>query len=362
MRRCLPGVSVWLIDTVCGSTPRGFAAAAAGDIERVRRSGGNGSLEQFLVHRRPMSATFEARAWLAFAFVFAISLGVDIVAHRGDRRDSRRTAVIWSAVWVTVGIGFGLALWPLYGSKPARDYVGAYLLEKSLSLDNLLVFYVVFGTLDIPEEHHRKPLTWGIVGALGLRALFIFLGVTAIEAFHWVVYIFGGLLLLAAWRTYREDPGDKQQNKAVKWLSGHLPLARHTHGGNFFARENGALVATPLLIAMLGLELSDIVFAIDSVPAAFSVTRQPFILYSSNAFAILGLRALYMVLATSLGQLRYLHYGLAAVLSFAAIKLMIAEWIEIPTEASIGVIAAALGISIWASLHDRRRPRETAAA
>jgi tellurite resistance protein TerC len=288
--------------------------------------------------------------WMVFAGVLFGFLAVDLWAHRGERHDSKRSAVFWSAVWIAVGLAFGGFVWWRFGGRPAVDYLGAYLIEKSLSVDNLFVFLIIFQMLGIPKDNQRTVLSWGIFGALVLRGLFVFLGATAIERYHWVVYVFGAILLAAAWRTFREDPSRQEENKAVEWLSRHLPVTHRIHGDGFLAREGGRTVATPLLIALLGLELTDVIFAIDSVPAAFAISREPFIVYSSNAFAILGLRSLYLVLAHTLPQMTYLHYGLAAVLAFAAVKLMIAEWINIPAWLSIAFIVVTLGASVWASV------------
>lgn len=297
--------------------------------------------------------------WLLFGGVLLLFLAIDLWAHRGERHDSKRTAIVWSVVWIVVGLAFGGVVWWEFGGRPAADYLGAYLIEKSLSMDNLFVFLIIFKMLGIPKENQRTALSWGIFGALVLRGVFVFAGAAAIERYHWVVYVFGGLLLLAAWRTFVEDPTEQKENRVVKWLSHHLPVTHRVHGDRFVAQEGGRWVATPLLIAVLGLELTDVLFAIDSVPAAFAISHEPFIVYTSNAFAILGLRALYIVLATTLPQLTYLHYGLSLVLAFAAVKLMISEWVEIPVWLSILLIVAALGASIWASL---RRERGDAAA
>lgn len=292
--------------------------------------------------------------WFLFGGVLLGFLAIDIYVHRGERHDSKRTAVAWSVIWIAVGLAFGGVVWWEFGGHAAADYLGAYLIEKSLSMDNLFVFLIIFKMLHIPRENQRTALSWGIFGALILRAIFIFAGAAAIERYHWVVYVFGGLLLFAAWRTFVEDPTEQKENRLVRWLSNHLPVTHRVHGDHFVVWENGRRVATPLLIAVLGLEATDVLFAIDSVPAAFAISREPFIVYSSNAFAILGLRALYIVLATTLPQMTYLHYGLSLVLAFAAVKLMISQWLEIPVWASILFIVVVLGASIWASLRDER--------
>lgn len=293
-------------------------------------------------------------AWLVFAGVFAALFAVDLAAHRGGRADSRRSAIVWSVVWIAAGLAFALFVWVQWGPAAAVDYLGAYVIEKTLSVDNLFVFLIVFQMLNIPAANQRTVLSWGIFGALVLRGVFVFAGAAAIERFHGVVYVFGAILLWAAWRTFREDPTEQKDNRAVAWLSKHLPVVDEIHGNRFFVVKDGRRLATPLFLAVLGLELTDVIFAVDSVPAAFSITHEPFLVFTSNAFAILGLRALYIVLATTLTELKYLHYGLAAVLAFAAVKLMTAEWFHIPAWLSILIIAAILGASVWASLRARR--------
>jgi TerC family integral membrane protein len=293
--------------------------------------------------------------WILFGALLLVFLALDLWSHRGERHDSRRTALLWSGVWITVGLSFGAFVWWQHGGRAAGHYLGAYLIEESLSMDNLFVFLIVFKMLRVPKDNQRVALSWGIFGALFLRGIFIFAGAAALDRFHWVVFVFGGLLLVAAWRTFVENPTEESENRVVKWLSNHLPVTHEMHGDHFIALERGRRVATPLLIAVIGLELTDVLFAIDSVPAAFAITREPFIVYTSNAFAILGLRSLYIVLAKTLPQMAYLHYGLSLVLAFAAIKLMIGEWIEIPVWISIAFIVVVLGVSIlWSVRHGRR--------
>lgn len=300
------------------------------------------------------------QVWFVFAAVMLAGLVLDLFSHRGEKADTHRAAVGWAVFWVAVGLLFGVYVYVMLGGKATGEYYAAYLIEKSLSVDNLFVFLIIFQTLNIPTEYQRTVLTWGIFGALVFRAIFIFLGAAAIERWHWVVYIFGAILIYAAWKIFKEDPAQKEENKAVIWLSQHLPVVHTLHGHHFFTVRNGRRVATPLLVAVLGLEATDIMFAIDSVPAAFAVSKERFILYSSNAFAILGLRSLYMVLAKSIADLKYLHYGLAAVLAFAGAKLVTAEWFHFPAWASITVIVVAIGLSVVASVrHARKHPKET---
>jgi tellurite resistance protein TerC len=287
--------------------------------------------------------------WITFAVTVSVLLAIDLFAHRGERGGSRRSAYIWSCIWIAAGLLFTIFVWLAFGAARAHEYLAAYLIEESLSLDNLFVFLIVFNNLAIPKEYQHNVLYWGIFGALVFRAVFIYLGIAAIERFAWVSYVFAAILLLAAWHSFREDPAAQEDNKVVKWLSRHLPVTREIHGTRFFARQDGRLLATPLFIALLGLELTDIVFAIDSVPAALSVSRNRFVVYSSNVFAILGLRSIYSVLAFALTKLRYLHYGLAGVLAFAGIKIIIDDWVKIQPLAAVGITALLIGGAVWAS-------------
>jgi tellurite resistance protein TerC len=297
--------------------------------------------------------------WATFAVLLGATLAVDLLAHRGGRETSRRAAIVWSFVWVGVGLGFaGLVAWQL-GRDAAEQYLAAYLIEKSLSVDNLFVFLLIFGSLNVPAEAQHKVLSYGIFGALVMRALFVLLGTAAIERWHGVVYVFAGLLLFAAWRALRDDPSQHTDSKVVRWLARRLPVAPELDGERFFTRRDGRLVATPLLVAVAAVELTDVAFAIDSVPAALSVTRDRFLVYSSNAFAILGLRALYLVLAQTLAELVYLHYGLAFVLAFAALKMIAAPWVHVPAWLSVLIIAVAIAAAVVASLRHTRGRRRT---
>jgi tellurite resistance protein TerC len=302
-------------------------------------------------------------AWIVFSVVLSTALFIDLFLHRGGREEPHRRAVVWAIVWISLGLSFCAFIALALSPEKAADYLAAYLIEESLSVDNLFVFVLIFQSLKIGPEHQRTVLTWGIFGALVFRLIFIFLGTEAIERWNWVAYVFGAILIWAAIKIFREDPAGKKENKVVSWLSKHLPLTPELEGHRFFVVKNGRRMGTPLLLAVVGLETTDIMFAIDSVPAAFSVSTEKFIVYSSNAFAILGLRSLYIVLAKSISELEYLHYGLAAVLAFAGLKLILAEWRHIPAALSIGIIVLCIGGSVWASLRARkRRVREGAAA
>ena len=294
-------------------------------------------------------------AWALLALVVTISVCIDLFAHRGDHVDSKKRALAWSIGWIAVSLAFNAFVAIHMGIEAGEQFLAAYLLEKSLSVDNLFVFMLVFATLRIPATEQRRVLTWGIAGAIVTRGILIFAGAAAVKEWHSILYVFGGLLVFAAIKLLHE-PEQEQENKMLVWLSRHLPWSRTLEGHHFVTRRNGRLLGTPLLLALIAIELTDIVFAIDSVPAAFAVTEEPFIIYSSNLLAILGLRALYIVLAGVLAELRYLRYGLAAVLFFAGAKLLLSKWIHVPPLVSVGVIATFIGIAVVASLRVRVPP------
>lgn len=307
------------------------------------------------------SLVVPAWAWALLAAIVLLSISIDLFAHRGDHVDSKKRALVWTLVWVGVSLAFNVFVAFWFGLAAAEEFLAAYLLEKSLSVDNLFVFLLVFGALSIPVTEQRRVLTWGILGAILSRGVLIFAGAAAVQRWHALTYVFGGILVLAAVKLLRsEDKPSDEPSAVVVWLEKHLRWTRTLHGHRFFVRIDGKRVATPLFIALLAIEATDIVFAIDSVPAAFAVTNEPFIIYSSNLLAILGLRALYVVLAGALADLRYLRYGLAAVLGFAGAKLLLVTWIKIPPLASVAVIAVCIAVAVLASIRaNRREARES---
>jgi tellurite resistance protein TerC len=296
--------------------------------------------------------------WLIFGAVLAPMLLIDLFAHRGEHGKSIRSAAIWAAIWISVGLLFaGVVAWKL-GHTLAREYLAAYLIEKSLSLDNMFVFVVIFGALGVPPERQHRVLVLGILGALVMRGLFIFVGVAAIERWSFLEIVLGVILIVTAIRVVMKDPTKGERSRVVEWLERRLPFTPVIESGHFIVRRNGKLVATPLLVALIAIELTDVAFAIDSIPAAFAVTRSEFVLYASNAFAILGLRSLYILVAGSLTRLSKLHYGLGAVLVFAGVELVIARWVRVDPLVSIAVIVGAIGLSVVASVwRPRRRGR-----
>jgi len=289
--------------------------------------------------------------WLLFGGIVLVSLIVDLLAHRGGHGHGRKSAVAWSIAWVAVAFGFAAWVWLQLGGGAAGDFVSAYLMEKSLSVDNLFVFLVVFSRLNIPESEQHRVLFWGIIGALVARAAFIAAGTAMLSRWHDIVYVLGAFLIYTGYKTARSSGLQHQQeSRMLGWLTKRLPVSERLEGHRFFTVENGRRVGTPLLLALLTIEASDIMFALDSVPAVFAISEDPFIVYSSNVFAILGLRALYLVLADLLKDLRYLHYGLAAILVLAGTKMILGKWVHLPHYASLSAIVVILLAAIIPSL------------
>jgi tellurite resistance protein TerC len=300
-------------------------------------------------------------AWALLGSLLLVCITIDLIAHRGNDAESRKSAIIWSAIWIGVALAFNAFVGVKFGAEAGEQFLAAYLLEKSLSVDNLFLFIVIFGELRIPRTEQRRVLTFGILGALLTRCVFIMLGAAALQRWHEVTYIFGAILVLTALKLLRAPSEEEGPPKSLIWLEKHLPWTRELHGHKFITRINGRLLATPLLVALIAIELTDVVFAIDSIPAAFAVSDDTFIIYSSNVFAVLGLRALYVVLANALNGLRYLRFGLSAVLAFAGIKMLIATWIKFPPLVSVAVIASCIAIAIAASIAATRREQRAAA-
>jgi tellurite resistance protein TerC len=261
----------------------------------------------------------------------------------------------WVVVWAGLGLAVGLLVAATQGRDAATEYVAAYLLEESLSVDNIFVFVVIFSELHIPAEHQRRVLSFGVAGALVFRALAIGAGITLIERVQWIAYPFAALILFAAWRLLF---GAERERKVVKeacdvcgtWIARVVRVSPLFHGHDFWRRESGRLVATPLLVALVVIETTDIVFALDSIPAVLAVTRHPLIVYSSNVMAMLGLRSLYFVLSDAVYRLRYLRSGLAALLVFTALKMVTSEWVQVSAGASVAIIAVVLLATIAGSV------------
>jgi tellurite resistance protein TerC len=305
-----------------------------------------------------------AWAWVAFAAFVVAMLALDLlVLHRRAREVSLRQAAGWTAVWLAIGLGFGGLLWAWQGGNIAQDYLAGYLIEKSLSLDNVFVFAVIFSALAIPARYQQRVLMFGIVGALVMRAVFIVAGVTLLEAFHPVSYLFGAVLLYAAVRMLRAGAhaGLSGQGRVLRAMRRVLPTTERLHGQRFVVRDGGRLLATPLLVALVVVEVTDLIFAVDSIPAVLAVTTDTFVVYTSNVFAVLGMRALYFLLAGAASRFRYLRPGLAIILAAVAVKLVTADLYEVPAWTSPAFIAVVLAAVAILSIRDRR-PRPAAPA
>jgi TerC family integral membrane protein len=295
--------------------------------------------------------------WFAFGGFVVAMLLVDLLGfgRRGERIAFRR-AVCWSVGWTTLGLGFAGFLWAWQGRGPAEEYLAGFLIEKSLSIDNLFVFALIFGYFAVPAAYQRRVIYWGIVGAIVLRAIFILTGAALLDAFHYTIYVFGGFLILTGLRMTRQaavaiDPG---RNPVLRLLRRLLPMTAAYYDDRIVVREGGRWVATPLLAALALVATFDVVFAVDSIPAIFAITRDLFIVYAANAFSLLGLAALYFVLANAIDRFRYLNFGLAAVLVFVGLKMTLSDVYEIPAYLSLAVIVAALAGAVLISI--RRSP------
>ena len=291
--------------------------------------------------------------WVLFNLFVLGMLALDLgVFHRTAHEVRMREAAIWSAIWVTLSLAFNFGLYLFAGPEAGLAFLSGYLIEKALSVDNIFVMVLIFGYFGVAPKYQHRVLFWGIIGALIMRGIFIVVGTVLIKQFHWVIYIFGGLLVITGTRmAFREEkPFDAEDNKLLSFVRKIIPVSRQYHGKHFLIKENGKLLATPLLLVLIMVEFTDLVFAIDSIPAIFAVTTEPFIVYTSNVFAILGLRSLYFLLAGVVHKFRYLKYGLSFILVFVGVKMLLSDIQKVPIGASLLVIALALTISIVASL------------
>lgn len=291
--------------------------------------------------------------WIGFmGFVLAM-LALDLgVFHRKPGAVHFKDAAIWSGVWISLALTFAAGVWWRFGSSRGMDFLSGYFLEKSLSVDNIFVFIVIFSAMGVPAVHQHRVLFWGILSALVLRAAMIFGGVRLLNRFEWLTYVFGAFLIGTGVKLFidRNKEDDVGGGLMLKWLRRTIPSTDRIDNGHFITRENGKRVATPLLMALILVEISDVIFALDSIPAVFAVTRDPFIVFTSNIFAILGLRSLFFLLAGAMDKFVYLKVGLAGVLVFVGVKMAIVDILHIPSSVSLAVIALILGGAIITSL------------
>lgn len=297
--------------------------------------------------------TDQTMMWGAFGLLMVVMLAIDLGMNRKAHEVSFRQALVWSVIWISLALAFNAGIYVFLGKIKALEFFTGYVIEKSLSVDNLFVFIMIFGYFKIRGEHQARILKWGIIGALVLRALFIFAGIGLLTAFHWMFYLFGALLLFTAWKMAfgAEEEVHPDKNLLVRLARKLFPFTKRVRGDWFFKRRNGLLVASPLFLTLVMVESSDVLFAIDSIPAIFAVTLDPFIVFTSNIFAIMGLRALYFLLASVMGMFVYLKLGISSILAFVGAKMIAtAMGFHIPIQVSLLVIFTCLAMAVLASL------------
>jgi len=291
--------------------------------------------------------------WILFNLFILIAVFVDLrVLHRKPHKIGLREAALWSGVWIGVSLLFGVGVHFYFGAGAALEYFAGYLIEKALSVDNLFLFLVIFRAFGVDERWQPRLLQWGVLGALVMRGVMIGAGAALISRFSWVLYFLGAFLVYAAVHMLvaKKESVHPEQNAIFRFANRHLRVTREYQGEHFFVRNGGKLFATPLFVLLLVVEITDITLAIDSIPAVFGITRDPFIVYTSNIFAILGLRSLYFLLAGVLGRMRYLTVGLSVVLAFIGGKMLAEPWVHVSVELSLGVVGGILALAVAASL------------
>ncbi len=298
--------------------------------------------------------------WLGFVLAVLAMLALDLgVFHRRNQVMGVRHSLAWTVIWIAVAMSFNYGIiYPNFGGEKSMEFLTGYVIEKALSVDNLFVFLVLFQYFRVPELYQHRILFWGIIGALVMRALFIFGGTALIDNFHFLIYVFGGFLIWTGIKVGMggNDEPDPMANPMVRLVKRVLPVTKDFVGDKFIVRRNRMVLATPLLLVLVAVETTDLIFAVDSIPAIIAITNDEFIIFTSNVFAILGLRSLYFALAAIMKLFRYLKYGLAFILVFVGIKMLIADFYKLPIPVALGIVIAALGISIGVSLMHREHP------
>jgi tellurite resistance protein TerC len=288
--------------------------------------------------------------------VVAVMLGIDLgIFNKKAHQQTLKEAAIWSAVWIGLALIFNAGVAVAFGGQKGMEFLAAYLIEKSLSVDNIFVFVAIFTYFHVEGHFQHRVLFWGIIGALVMRGLFIWGGLALIQQFHWIIYVMGAFLVITGLKLVREAAEKHpEKNPVIRFCKKFIPMAADYHGESFFIKRAGKWLATPLFLVLVVVEMTDVIFAVDSVPAVLAVSHDPFIAYTSNVFAILGLRALYFVLAGVIPRFVYLRYGLCAILVFVGLKMVSSGFYHIPIAASLAVIASLLAISVGFSLYATR--------
>ncbi|MES2591611.1 MAG: TerC family protein [Bacteroidota bacterium] len=290
--------------------------------------------------------------WIGFNMFVVLMLALDLgIFHRKAHEVKIKEALVWTGVWIFLALLFNAGIFYFFGKEKAVSFLTGYLIEKSLSIDNIFVFILIFSYFNVPVQYQHKVLFWGIFGALLMRIIFIFAGLELINNFHWVVYIFGGFLIYTGFKMlfHSNNQLNPDKNPVLKLFKRFFPVTDHYHGSNFFIKQDTKTIATRLFLVLLLIEVTDLIFAVDSIPAILAISDDPFIVYTSNVFAILGLRSLYFAFAGINQYFRYLKFGVAAILIFVGVKMCIADFYKISITASLLIIIAALLISIIAS-------------
>ncbi len=298
--------------------------------------------------------------WIAFAGIITVMFILDLfVFNRKSHEIGFREALTWTAVWVGLAMAFNVGVWYELGSAKALEFLTGYIIEESLSVDNLFVFIMIFSYFKVSRALQPKILKWGIIGALVMRGIFIVVGIELIERFHWMIYVFGAVLIYTGFKMAFGDDEEvhPEHNPLVRLVRRFVPITKRARGDRFFIRKRGIWAATPLFLTLVVVESSDVIFAVDSIPAVLAVTHDPFIVYSSNVFAIMGLRSLYYLLANVMEMFAHLKLGVSVILAFVGSKMLLSNLVEIPLQLSLGVILGALTISMLTSVVAARKHR-----
>ena len=297
--------------------------------------------------------TTDITFWIFFILFILLMLAIDLgVFHRKSHAVSFKESLLWTMVWMGLAMIFNALIYFWKGPEKALEFLTGYLIELSLSVDNLFVFILIFGYFHVAPQYQHRILFWGILGALILRIIFIFAGAALLVKFHWMIYLFGGILIVSGYKMFfqKDKKIEPDKNPALRLFKKFFPVTEHTDGSKFFIKQNNKWFATPLFLVLLIVETTDVIFAVDSVPAILAITTDTFIVFTSNAFAILGLRSLYFALAGIINVFRYLHFGLAAILIFIGMKMVLADVYKLPIEVALFSVVGILIISIVASL------------